>query len=346
MIIGFAYNQKPKNAKALDSEYAEFDTVETISELRNAIEANGHKVIDIEADEDAFMKLKNNRDKIQFVFNFAEGLRGESRESQIQMYCELLKIPYLGAGPLSNAIILDKARTKEILSYYCIPTPKFQVFTTGDEKIQKNLNYPVLAKANSEGSSKGINNENLVSNERELRKILKKLIKQYKQKVIVEEFLEGREFTVSLIGNFYDNKTPKILPIVEVNFDHLPKNIHKFDSYEAKWIYDNPEYIKKHKVEPVICPAKLDVKLKEKIHQVALDTFKALDCKDWARVDIRLDKDGTPNVLELNVPVGLLKKPEDNSRMPKAAYTLGWTYETLIGEILNSGLKRYGLKNK
>lgn len=344
MIIGFAYNVKPKNAANLDSEYAEFDTIETINDLKKAIESNGHKVIEINADEDGYVKLKENRDKIQFVFNFAEGLRGEARESQIPIYCELLKIPYLGCGPLSNAIVLDKARTKEILSYYCIPNPKFQVFVTGDEKLNNNMTYPVLCKAIAEGSSKGINNENLVFNDKELKKIVKKLIKKHSQKVIAEEFLEGREFTVPIIGNFSGKQKPKVLPIVEVNFDHLPKNIHKFDSYEAKWIYDNPEYIKKHKTNPVICPAKLDIRLKEKIHEIALEAFKVLDCKDWARVDMRLDKNGVPNVIEVNVPVGLLKDPKENSRMPKAAYSLGWTYETLVGEILNAGLKRYELK--
>ncbi len=341
MVLKIALLFNKKREVPLDKPkdfYAEFDSKETINDLKSAIEANGHEVMIIEADEDAYIELKNNKDKIDFVFNFAEGIGGESRESQIPIFCELLDIPYLGCGPLSSAIILDKARTKEILSYYNIPTPKFQVFADENEKLN-NLKFPILVKPVAEGSSKGLKNENLVKNNEELREIVKKIRECYSQKAIAEEFLEGREFTVSMIGN----QAPLILPIVEIKFDHLPKELNRFDHYEAKWHYDNPDYIKKHKIEPVVCPAKIGKHLEAAILNVALEAFKALGCRDWARIDIRLDKDDIPNVIEVNSPAGLIKDPKENSRMPKSAYVHGWSYEKLIGEILDAGLKRYNL---
>lgn len=341
LTIALAYNKKraPKEGEPEDL-YAEFDCEETIDNLKKAIEANGYNTIMIEADEGAFIKLKEDKEKIDFVFNFSEGLRGESRESQISIYCELLQIPYLGSGPLTNAIVLDKGRTKEILSYHNVPTPNFQVFSNSEEELDLKLKFLLLVKPIAEGSSKGLKNENLVGDEGSLRKIISSIIKNNNQKAIAEEFLDGREFTVSVIGN----ENPRILPIVEVKFDHLPENIRKFDSFEAKWIYDSPEYAEKNGIEPVVCPASIDKKLEKKIKDVVLKTFKVLDCRDWARIDLRLDKHGIPNVLEVNVPAGLIKDPKENSRMPKAAYALGWSYEKLIGEILDAGLRRCGLK--
>ena len=171
MNIALTYNVKPKRiSEGNEDLYAEFDSEETVDDLKKAIESNGYSVVMVEADEDAFIKLKENKEKIDFVFNFAEGLRGESRESQIQIYCELLQMPYLGAGPLTNAIVLDKGRTKEILSYHKVPTPKFQVFSNAEEELK--LKFPLLVKPIAEGSSKGLKNENLVNDEASLRKMI------------------------------------------------------------------------------------------------------------------------------------------------------------------------------
>lgn len=337
MKICLTFNLKKGDSKDRPEDfYAEYDTEETINEIKEAIEVNGHEVILIEADEDAYTKL--SRKKIDFVFNFAEGVGKENRESEIPRHCEKLNIPYLGPKPETCDIILNKAGTKHTLTKNKIPTPKFQVMNNETGGLNKDLSFPLLVKPLAEGSSKGLKNENLVKNEQELKRIVKKIRQLYNQASIVEEFLDGKEFTVSVIGN----ENPFILPIVETKFDYLPEGINKFDSYEAKWIYDSPEFIEKHKVIPIVCPAEIDRKMEQEIKEIALKTFKVLECRDWARIDIRLDKDGIPNILEVNTPAGLLKDPKENSRMPKAAYALGWTYEKLIAEILDAGLKRYG----
>ena len=335
MNIALACSIKPDNINEKDKEkYAEFDSKETINDLAKAIEANNYKVEIIDVKEGIKDILKNKKDSINLLFNVAEGLDGEDRESLVPKICEELNIPFTAADSSTLITTLNKAKTKEVLKKNNIPTPKSQVFNNEEEKLG-NLTFPLLVKPLLEGSSKGLFNENLVNNKNNLNKIIKKIINHYNQPAIVEEFLDGREFTVSVIG--YQN--PVVLPIVEIKFDHLPEGVHPMDSYEVKWIYDNP----KADTDPLVCPAELDKELEDKIKEIALKTFKVLDCKDWARIDIRLDKNNIPNIIEVNALPGFMKDPKENSRLPKAAYTLGWTYEKLIGEVLNSAIKRWKL---
>jgi D-alanine-D-alanine ligase len=242
----------------------------------------------------------------------------------------------LGSKPLTQAICLNKAKTKEILAFHKIPTPKFQLFEIGDEKLKKNLKFPLIVKPNCEGSSKGIFQNSVVKDENGLRKKIKKVIKNLNQPALVEEFLEGREFTVSLIGN----NPVEVLPIVELNFSVLPKNFYPMDSYEVKWIIDNP----KNKIQTVVCPAKIEKKLEKKIKEICLKTKKVLGILDWCRIDLRLDKKGIPNVLEVNQIPGIIPDPKENSRFPLAARAAGYSYEQMLERLIKTALKRYGKK--
>ncbi|NCS70625.1 MAG: D-alanine--D-alanine ligase [Candidatus Aenigmarchaeota archaeon] len=228
---------------------------------------------------------------------------------------------------------MDKTRTKEILSYYKIPTAKFQLFKSPNDPLDKNLRFPLFVKPNTEGSSRGITGKSLVNNEKELRETAASIIKKYHQPALVEEFLDGREFTVSLIGN-----PSEIMPIVEITFDNLPEGVPKFDCYDVKWVWDSPD----SEVETVICPAKIDKKLEDMIKRTALDTFQALECLDFGRIDMRLDRNGVPNVIDVNPIAGLIPDPKENSRFPKACYTAGMTYNQIILKIIESALKRIG----
>jgi D-alanine-D-alanine ligase len=345
MKIAFAYNQKRpmerRSPEQLPSEtdseeppdeQAEFDAPETIAAIREALESLGHDVVPVDADEHALSKLRECRPDM--VFNIAEGLRGESRESQIPIFCEMLGIPYTGSGPLTQAITLDKARTKEILSYHGIPTPRFQVLQRPEQPLN-GMSFPIILKPIGEGSSKGITNDCLVRNEAELRAKLRHLLEAYSQPAIAEEFLEGREFTVSLLGN----GNPEVLPIVEVCFDDVPEGMNRFDSYEMKWIYDDPNS-GRHIENMVRCPAEITKGLENQIKRVCLDAYKALGCRDLCRMDVRLDSSGRPNVLEVNALPGLIPDPRENSRFPKSCYAAGMTYRQIIGRILEEGIKR------
>jgi D-alanine-D-alanine ligase len=332
MRVGLTYNSLPeKNSRLKTDEFSEFDDISVIMAIKEAIESGGHDVILIEANENAYEKLKNS--KLDFVFNIAEGLHGESRESQIPAMLEMLRIPYTGSGVLTQAITLDKKRTKEILLYYGIPTPRFQLFISANEEIDPRLRFPLFVKPNAEGSSKGITKKSLVNTEQELRKMINFVINRYHQPALVEEYLEGREFTVSILGN----DPPKLLPIVEILFDNLPGNVPKFDCYEVKWFWDSPDT----NIETIACPAKIDKNLEDKIKIIALKTFEVLDCVDFCRIDMRLDKDNIPNVLEVNGLPGLIPDPKENSRFPKACYTDGMTYNEIILSILSNAMKRY-----
>ncbi|KKR31645.1 MAG: D-alanine-D-alanine ligase [Candidatus Gottesmanbacteria bacterium GW2011_GWC2_39_8] len=248
----------------------------------------------------------------------------------------MLGIPYTHSGALTEAITLDKTLTKQVLIHSNIPTPRYQLFRTGKELINPDLKYPLLVKPNSEGSSKGIFNENLVMDPVKLFERIEFVISQFKQEALVEEFIDGREFTVAILGN-----PPKVLPIVEQNYTIFPENMPHLASYEAKWLFEdqlpNPH-------DSYFCPAKLDANTEKLITNTCIRIWEALDIKDVARIDLRLDRNGIPNVLEVNTMPGLIPDQNVVSYFPVAARKSGLNYEEMVNTILDSAVKRYGLK--
>lgn len=333
--VGIAFNLKKDASKGERfDKYAEFDDIETIGAITKAIEAAGYETVLLEADQDFFNRVKTSN--VDFVFNIAEGISGESRESHVPAVLEMLNIPYSGSGVLTQAITLNKSRKKEILNYYGIPTPKFQLFRSAHQKMDPELKFPLIVKPDAEGSSVGITNKSLVCDLPSLKKQVSHVIKTYSQNALVEEYCNGREFTVGLLGN---NGKLRVLPIVEINFEHLPDNLHKFESYESKWIYDNP----KNPHDPLVCPAILKPKLRAQLEKLARTTFSKLGCVDLCRIDMRLDSKGIPNVIDVNAIPGLMPDPRSNSRFTRACYAAGMTYDQMILEILNAALIRYNL---
>lgn len=338
MRIAFTYNVrhvKPALAGQAQEE-AEFDEPATIEAIHNAIVANGYQCIDIEANESAYEKLRKLRNSIDLVFNIAEGLHGEIREAQIPAILELLGIPYTHSGALAQVISLDKSLTKKIWQYHGLPTPKFVFVGLGEKPYIENLDFPVLVKPNSEGSSKGIFNDSLVESPQKLIAKIREVKKQYGDGVIIEEFLPGREFTVTVMGN----SQPYMLPIVEQNYDIFPKNLGKFVSYEAKWLFEdslpNPH-------DAYICPAKISPTLKNLIEKLCIQAFTVLGCRDIARIDLRLDSDGKPQLLELNTLPGMIPDPNVVSYFPVAARTAGWDYNRMIGQIITHARERLSI---
>lgn len=326
------YNSSSYQKKFQDT-YAEWDTMETIAAVKNALEIN-HEVIMIEANADAFEKFRNN--KIDIVFNIAENENGMSREAQIPAMLDMLKIPYTASDPLTLSTCLDKSRTKEVLSYHGIKTPKFLLVQSMDDLENFNIEFPVFVKPDAEGSSKGIFNSSYVSNFEELINEAQKYLVEYNQPCLVEEYLPGREFTVAIIGN---GKDAQVLPIIELNFEDLPDNMHPVYSFEAKWILDTKE----NPMDIYTCPAEIDEELRRKISDITLKSYNILRCKDWSRIDVRLDKDGEPNIIEINPLPGILPDPKDNSCYPKAARIAGIEYDELINKVLYYGAKRHNL---
>ena len=340
MRVGLTFNmkrgegeetQEPPGSYRTDNQ-AEWDTPETISAVQNAL-GERHEVIPIDAGEGAYEVLQRTRPDI--VFNIAEGSSGPCREGYIPSILEHLKIPYTASDPLTLNICLDKARTKEILAYYGLPTSRFRVVRE-DNFSFNSLHYPMMVKPLYEGSSIGIRNDSLVSNRQEMRERVLWLLNNYDEPALVEGFLPGREFTVAIIGN---NGDARALPIVEILFDSLPAGVNPIYSYEAKWIWDqsaNPLKIFK-------CPARLDAELRTEIESICLRAYSILRCRDWCRIDVRLDAAGRPHILELNPLPGILPRPEDNSCFPKAARAAGMSYSQLINAVLDIACKRQRL---
>ncbi len=249
---------------------------------------------------------------------------------------EMLQLPYSGSDPLTLGICLDKSRAKEILTYHKIPNAKFLVANRIEDIQNTQFNFPLIVKPISEGSSKGIFSSSFVKNSKELEDEVNRILFAYNQPALIEEFLPGREFTVAVLGN--DDET-QVLPIIEIRYEDFPQDVVPLYSYEAKWILDTKE----NEFDVFECPAKLDKQLEEKIKDTVLKTYNVLKCKDWSRIDVRLDKNGVPNIIEINPLPGIMPDPNENSSFPKAAHAAGMTYNQMIQSVLYSAAKRYNL---
>jgi D-alanine-D-alanine ligase len=342
MKVGLTFNlkqsdseeaQEPPGSMPIDAQ-AEWDSPETIDAVRSAL-AERHEVVLVDAGKDAYVMLQKVRPDM--VFNIAEGATGPCREGYIPSILEHLRIPYTASDPLTLNICLDKSRTKEILAYYGLPTPRFQVVQDPDF-CSDGLEYPLMVKPLYEGSSKGIRDNSLARNRRELEERISWIRDTYQEPAIVEEFLPGREFTVAVLGN---GQEARVLPIVEIRFDSLPPGVNPIYSYEAKWIWDQSS----NPLRIFDCPAELPAALQAGIEKACLRAYGILRCRDWCRIDVRLDAAGQPHVLELNPLPGILPRPEDNSCFPKAARAAGIGYTQLINTVLDIACKRCGLES-
>jgi len=330
-------------ASSADDLYAEWDSAPTIEAIASALATYG-EVVRLEASPDFPERLRAARPDI--VFNIAEGLHGVNRESHVPAICEFLGVPYSGSDPLTLSLCLDKSRAKEVLSYHRVPTAPFLLVDS-----PKDLDHllagalplsppseivPLFVKPVHEGSSKGITERNFVKSADELEAQVLFLLEKYQQPVLVEEFLPGAEFTCGVLGN---GSEARVLPIVGMNFGALPHGAVPIYGFEAKWIWDRHD----QPLEIFACPAPLNDTMRVAIERVVLRAYRVLGCRDWARVDVRLDADGVPNIVEVNPLPGILPDPADNSCLPKAARAAGLSYDELIQSCLLQAAERYGI---
>jgi D-alanine-D-alanine ligase len=321
--IGIAYNLKRNAASELPDGEAEYDEYGTILAIKDALEEANREVELFEATEEFPLKLAAH--PVDIVFNIAEGSVGRGREAQVPAVCNLLRIPFTGSDETTLCIALDKALTKRILATYHITTPKYQVIRKGTPGLPGKLAYPVIVKPNAEGSSKGISNLSLVSDQKELRRLVAKNMAVYKQDMLVEEYIEGREFTVGIVGNGEDIR---VFSPMEILF----RDRNMFYSYEVKKDYKT--FVKYE------CPAKISGDIRAEIENTAKRVYEILDCKDFARIDFRLSPENRLYFIEINPLPGLAPGYSD---FPMNAERNGIDYTSLIRVILNGALKRYHL---
>lgn len=323
VCVGFAFNLRRIHSSVendIDAE-AEFDSPETVGAVREAISSLGYDVVDLEANPDLPAILPKS--KIDVVFNIAEGIGGRARESLVPALLDLMQIPYTGSDVTSISICHDKILAKRVVAQAGISTSPYFTLVSGREKIPKSAQFPLIIKPAYEGSSKGIHDSSVVMNEAQLRAQALQYLSRYHQPLLVEGYLPGREFTIGLLGE----KRPQVLPIMEVIFT---------DKNNAFPVYSFESKVNDVKVKFEV-PAKIDSQLNKKLSTMARQVFAALGCRDYARMDFRLDEKGNPFFLECNPLPGLTPNFSDLVVLAAAA---GFDYRMLIAEMLAPALRR------
>jgi len=330
MRIGITYNLKDELSPdaIIDSEFCEeYDNRNTISALCNVFEKNGHEVVKLGGDAKVAEKIKE--EKIDFVFNIAEGCHGRNRESHIPSILEMLNVPYSGSDPLTMGLTLDKLMTKKIALQAGIPTPRYKGVKTMKDLVvmEGKLQYPLVTKPAWEGSSKGIYDSSKVFTRKELEISVKSLLEKYPdQPILVEEYIEGREITVGVMGN----ESPEILGLMEIASKKNPGG-DVFYSLETKRNW--------RELVEYLSPPNLSRIFDNHIRYRALTAFKEFGCRDVARIDFRIsEKYNKLFMLEVNPLPGLSPEYADLVIMAKSR---GISYEELILSILRHALLRY-----
>jgi D-alanine-D-alanine ligase len=325
-----------------DDADAEYDKPETIQNIRNAIEYDGHRTIFVPANADLPFTLRQVRPDI--CFNIAEGSGNDAREAQVPALLAMMGIPYTASLVLPNAISLDKPLTKRLWRGTSLPITPYQVFSTGDEPLRKDLSFPLFVKPVMEGTGMGVGKEARVCTEEELRNRVKWVIETYHEPALVEIFLSGREFTIGVLGRpdahrfarrpeLYGKDGFHRFPVLEIESQRsATPGIY---SHEAK-----SKAIDEAGAPGYLCPADIDSHLALRLHHLAVKAHKSIGALDVSRVDFRLSGDGKPYLLEINTLPGLNPAISDLCIMSDAE---GLPYRDLILEILYLGASRYGM---
>jgi len=299
--------------------------MDTINRVKAALIEQGHQVRTFEGDKniirnlETFMPRVISGERPGLVFNLSYGIQGKGRYMHIPGILEMLGIPYVGSNPETHAIALDKVITKMILLQRGIPTPKFAVLETPQDTLIEQLRYPLIVKPKSEAVSFGLR---IVRNAEELRLGVENIYNEFQAPTLVEEYIDGREVNVGLLGN-----NPVIaLPPLELVFG----TGEKIFTFEDKTSRGNDRVTS-------VCPADLPESLTKKVQNLAIKTFKALGCYDSARVDFRIDPEGNPYVLEVNSMASL----GANASYVKAANVIGLSYNALVQRIIQVASERY-----
>ncbi|MFC1947405.1 ATP-grasp domain-containing protein [Chloroflexota bacterium] len=310
---------------AADDELEEYDSVETVDIIRSSLENLGHTVITLGGGKEFLAKVVD--ENVDIVFNIAEG-RGtyRSREAQVPAVLEMLNIPYSGSDPQCLTICLDKPLTKTLVNLAGIKTPKWTVVKTEDQLKSsdwQDLTFPAIVKPAFEGSSKGVRATSLVTDSDEAFDEIQRQLVNYRQPVMIEEFIDGDEVTVGIIGN----SPPEVLGIMRI----LPRD------KRNNFIYSLEVKRDWERLVDYECPAYLDEEVLLHIKENSLKIFDVLGCRDFARIDFRISKDGIPYFIEINPLPGL----GTYSDLVIMALKLGWTHHGLITTVFNATLSRY-----
>lgn len=344
MKVAIVFNEAHPNLYKTDKKrrgkdigfqpYFEIEYINPISEfesIANTLKKSGYEayILNIMDNFNVFIK-DFDKNKPEVVFNLVELYKEQPRlEMNFTGLLELLNVAYTGAPPIALGTCQNKTLTKRILSSLGIRTPRYKIIKTLDRSFRLGLRYPLIIKPAWEDASVGIDNDAIVDNVDALKKRVDYVFNSFKQPALVEEFILGRELNVAVFGD----KNPQVLPISEIDFSKMPDDLHPIVSFQAKW---DPHHEAYHKTIP-ICPAQLPDEIKEEAEKMALQCFRAVGCRDYARVDMRLSKeDNKLYVLEVNPNPDLT---EDAGFM-RSAKKAGYSYRKTLKMIVDFAYER------
>lgn len=266
------------------------------------------------------------------VFNLCESIYGDNRfESLMPQLLELENIPFTGSGPFPLSLALRKEKVKEVLRARGMSVPRGAMVATEAELDGLELRFPVIVKPAREDASVGITRDSVVRDAAAMAARVRHIFDHYHQPALVEEFIEGREVYISLLGRV--GREPQVFPFFEIDFSDMPADWPKIVSFEGKWIEDSIEY---KGTRPVRCEG-LSPELREKMARTAIEAFQTIGLRDYGRIDIRLTTDGTPYIIDVNPNCDLSDLAGGYSKAAKAA---GLTYKDVILRLVGLALSR------
>ena len=312
-----------------------------LGQLTSTLVALGHEVTSVVADEDIIPVTHALRTSTpDLVFNLIESFAGvSSLDSNVTALLNLLGLRYTGSSPAGLLLAGDKSLAKQVLGFHSIKSPEFATLYRGAVEWAGALEFPVIVKPPQEDASIGITRKSVVHDLKELFGRLDDLHSEFQTPVLVEEFVEGREFYVGVLGNLH----PQPLPVIELDFSGFPAGVPRVASWEAKWGADGTgteaeaEKSEEFAGTRSVFPDDLDEQLCERIQQTAVRAFEALRLRDYARIDLRVTAGGDIYVIEVNPNCYL----ERGAEFARAAERDGLPYEQLIARIIELATARY-----
>lgn len=320
--VGLVYN-KPKDMtkEEMELDPRSYRQAEIIAyELKEGFESRGHEVTMIPASTNLLYDIEQ-AGNFDIIFNYAVGINNKSEQANIAGMLELLDIPFVGSGLLPQVVTMNKEYAKAAFKAAGVPVSPFQTFYSVDTPLDDDLEFPLFVKPVREGSAVGVTDKSFVGTEEELREQIAYILEKFNQPALVEGYLPGREFSVGVIGT----KNPETLPILEIVIPEGYGNAQTVD-------------VKAANVVERQCPADISDELSDKISETVLKAYETAGCSEYARVDVRLDKDGVPNIIEINAIPAL---EEGYAHYPLMAVEAGYTRATLIERLVEEAIEAY-----
>ena len=327
------FNDDGHDTYNIDGRVIELDNdlSSTVADIEGGLKASGFSTsllpLRNAAGLEGFAKSVYAASPDSLIFNLCEGAFSKSSfEMNVAALFELY-------GPLALGLALDKGMAKDILKMRGVPTPEYAVMDAAPEEMPPGLDFPLIVKPLREDASVGIDSKAVVSSLKELRERVEFITKRYLQPAIVEEFIDGREFNIAVLGN---GAGKRALPPSEILFVDFPEDKPKIICYEAKWVEESPLFMK----TVPSCPADVSDAMRAELQATALKAYGVLGCRDYARVDMRVGFDGKIKVLEVNPNPDI----SSNAGFARAAKASGLEYPDLVAAIVEAAESRYQSK--